>query len=73
MSASVLRTPDAAKYIGLSPSTLTKMRLRGGDDTPPFVKLGSRSVGYRVTDLDSWVEARRRSSTSDTGRARPSA
>lgn len=63
MSAAVLRTPDAAKYIGLSPSTLTKMRLRGGD-TPPFVKLGTRSVGYRLADLDEWVAGRRRSSTS---------
>ena len=67
MSIAVLRTPEAAKYIGLSISTLTKMRIRGGDDTPPFVKLGARSVGYCVADLDVWLEARRRASTSDTG------
>jgi predicted DNA-binding transcriptional regulator AlpA len=67
MISAVLRTPEAAKYIGLSISTLTKMRLRGGDDTPPFVKLGSRSVGYCVSDLDAWLDARRRASTSDNG------
>jgi predicted DNA-binding transcriptional regulator AlpA len=69
MTASVLRTPEAARYIGLSPSTLTKMRLRGGEETPPFIKLGARSVGYCVSDLDIWIEARRRTSTSDVGRA----
>jgi len=67
MSAAVLRTPEAAKYIGLSISTMTKMRLRGGPDTPPFVKLGPRSVGYCVSDLNAWLEARRRASTSDQG------
>jgi len=67
MSAAVLRTPDAAKYLGLSQSTLTKMRLRGGDDTPPFVKLSARSVGYVIEDLDNWLRFRRRASTSDNG------
>ena len=56
MSAAVLRTPEAAKYIGLSISTMTKMRLRG-----------PRCVGYCVSDLDLWLEARRRASTSDQG------
>ena len=69
MTPSVLRTPEAANYIGLSPSTLTKMRLRGGPDAPPFVKLGGRAVGYAVCDLDRWLESRRRASTSDFGAA----
>ena len=69
MTAAVLRTPDAAKYLGLSPSTLTKMRLSGGENAPPFVKLGARSVGYCIADLDIWLGKRRRASTSDTGRS----
>ena len=66
MTASVLRTPEAAKYIGLSPSTLTKLRLRGGDEAPPFVRLGTRCVGFRVADLDNWIEGRRYAPSSTT-------
>jgi predicted DNA-binding transcriptional regulator AlpA len=63
----VLRTPEAAKYLGMAVSTLTKTRLRGGSDCPPFVMLSGRSVGYLVADLDAWLAGRRRSSTSDMG------
>jgi predicted DNA-binding transcriptional regulator AlpA len=61
----VLRTPDAAKYIGLTASTLEKMRLSGGG--PRFVRLGARAVGYAIGDLDSFIDGRRRTSTSDPG------
>jgi excisionase family DNA binding protein len=60
----LLIVKDAAKYLGLAPQTLAKMRLSG--DSPPFYKLGRR-VLYKRTELDSWVTARRRRSTSDTG------
>jgi predicted DNA-binding transcriptional regulator AlpA len=58
-----MRTPEAARYVALSESTLTKMRLRG--DGPPFIKVGSRAVAYRTADLDAWLDARVRRSTSD--------
>jgi predicted DNA-binding transcriptional regulator AlpA len=58
-----MRTPEAARYVALSESTLTKMRLRG--DGPPFIKVGPRAVAYRKADLDAWLEARVRRSTSD--------
>lgn len=58
-----MRTPEAARYVALSESTLTKMRLTG--DGPPFVKVGPRAVAYRRSDLDAWLEARVRRSTSD--------
>jgi predicted DNA-binding transcriptional regulator AlpA len=61
----VLRTPAAAEYIGYKPSTLEKMRVYGGG--PRFVKLGERAVGYDIEDLDSFIEERRRVSTSDPG------
>ncbi len=60
-----LRPPAAAEYLGLSASTLAKMRLRG--DGPIFYKAGSRVVVYDLADLESWLTARKRSSTSDTG------
>lgn len=60
----VLKTPDAATYCGSSASTLEKLRLYGGG--PPFSKLGRRVV-YRVADLDAWLAANLRRSTSDVG------
>ena len=63
--SAILRTAAAAEYLGLSTSTLTKMRVRG--DGPVFIKLGRRSVGYTLDDLDKWRDGRRRHSTSDDG------
>jgi predicted DNA-binding transcriptional regulator AlpA len=54
----------AAGYIGLSSSTLAKMRLSGTG--PAFHKLGRRVV-YRPEDLDAWLASCRRTSTSDDG------
>lgn len=53
----ILRTPGAAAYVGLSPSTLEKKRLSG--DGPAFLRLGGRAVGYDVRDLDAWLDAQR--------------
>lgn len=61
----LLRTPEAASYLGLSPSTLTKMRLRG--DGPRFIKLGLRAVAYDLPDLNDYKSKGRRLSTSDPG------
>lgn len=52
----ILRTPEAAQYIGLSASTLEKLRLTGGG--PEFIRLGVRAVGYSVEALDCWLAAR---------------
>ena len=58
-----LRTQEAASYLGLSASTLEKKRLTG--DGPPFYKFG-RAVVYDTRDLDDYLAARKRSSTSDS-------
>jgi len=52
----ILRTPDAARYVGLSAATLEKRRLVG--DGPRFIRLG-RAVGYDVRDLDAWLDGQR--------------
>ncbi|MBF0213383.1 MAG: helix-turn-helix domain-containing protein [Magnetococcales bacterium] len=59
---SALRQPDAARFIGLSESTLEKMRCRG--DGPLFSKLG-RTVVYDRANLVAWMEARKVKSTSE--------
>ena len=58
----VLRVPEAAKYTGLSESTLAKRRLYG--KPPSFLNLGGRAIGYAIDDLDAWLETCRRESTS---------
>lgn len=59
----ILRTPSAAEFLGLAPSTLEKYRINGGG--PVFIRLGVRAVGYRVQDLRDWLHSRRVSSTSE--------
>ena len=60
----VLDTKAAANFVGLSPSTLTKLRITGYG--PRYSKLGRRVV-YSTSDLISWLYDNKRSSTSDTG------
>lgn len=60
-SRQMLRTDGAAVYVGLSASTMNKLRLTGGG--PRYIKL-SRTVVYDPTDLDVWLDANRRKSTS---------
>lgn len=62
----VYATKDAAKYVGLSPKTLERLRTKGGG--PRFHKLGRRVV-YREEDLEQWLQERARRSTSDPGNA----
>ncbi|MCX7309751.1 MAG: helix-turn-helix domain-containing protein [Afipia sp.] len=58
----VLRARDAARLVGLSESTLAKLRLNGNG--PAYCKLGRRVV-YRRTDLADWLQSRITRDTSD--------
>ncbi len=53
-----------SEWLGVSTSTLAKWRLRGTG--PPFLKVGKRIL-MRKSDLDKWLDCRRRHSTSDDG------
>ncbi|MCA1365942.1 helix-turn-helix domain-containing protein [Bradyrhizobium sp. BRP14] len=55
-----IRVKEAATYVGLSKSSLDKLRCFGGG--PRFYKLG-RSVVYNTADLDAWMSERARTST----------
>jgi hypothetical protein len=57
-----LRPKDAADYLGLSLSTINKLRCHGGG--PSYYKL-RRRIAYDVVDLDVWAESRKRASTSE--------
>ena len=58
----LMRTEEAGRYLGLSPSLLNKLRLTG--DGPAFVRLAGRAIRYRRADLDAWVAASVMQSTS---------
>lgn len=58
-----LHVPAAATYIGLSKSSLDKMRVYGGG--PLYLKIG-RKVIYDQVDLDTWLAGKRIANTSQT-------
>lgn len=57
-------TKGAASYVGLNENYLAKLRCTGGG--PIFIKRGG-IVRYDLDDLDAWLEAGKRKSTSDAG------
>jgi predicted DNA-binding transcriptional regulator AlpA len=59
-----LKTPEAARLLGLSGRTLEKHRTYGTG--PRYSKLGGRVI-YRLEDLQAWVELGAKTSTSDPG------
>jgi hypothetical protein len=61
LEESMLRTPQAADYLGVSPATLAKWRVLGGG--PSYKKLG-RVVVYDPDDLRLWLEECSHRSTS---------
>ena len=60
-----LRTPEAARYLGLSGRTLEKHRTYGTG--PTYRKIGGRVV-YAVDDLKAWADRGAKTSTSDPGK-----
>jgi hypothetical protein len=65
---SMLDEFEAGRYLGggskpIAPRTLQRQRLEGKG--PVFVKIGG-AVRYRRSDLDEYIAANRRTSTSNT-------
>jgi predicted DNA-binding transcriptional regulator AlpA len=61
----LLRTEEAARWLGLSGRTLEKHRCTGAG--PTYRKIGGRVV-YMVADLQAWLDAGQRVSTARRGR-----
>ena len=59
-----LRTPEAARFLGLSGRTLEKHRTYGTG--PKYRKIGGRVV-YAIEDLKAWADLGAKTSTSDPG------
>jgi len=56
-----INNDQTAKTIRISPRTLEKWRVQGRG--PAYLKLGARVV-YARRDIEQWLEAQRRTSTS---------
>jgi predicted DNA-binding transcriptional regulator AlpA len=56
-SVRVVSRAEGARLCGLSADTWCRMEERG--ETPPLTRLSERRVGYRLTDLRQWLDARR--------------
>lgn len=54
---SILTEKETAQYIGMSISWLRQSRMRGDKDAPPFLKIG-KSVRYRKSELDAWLDSK---------------
>jgi predicted DNA-binding transcriptional regulator AlpA len=59
-----LRTPEAARFLGLSGRTLEKHRTFGTG--PKYRKIGGRVV-YALDDLKAWADLGAKISTTDPG------
>ncbi len=56
-SVRVIDEVTAAQLAGVSPRTWDRMRYRG--ETPPITRISERRIGYRLSDLREWLDARR--------------
>lgn len=63
----LLNVNEASQLLGVSPSFLNKLRMQAGAG-PIWIRLGTRCL-YRQADLNDWLEAKARVST--TAAVRP--
>lgn len=64
MPPRMLRTPEAARFLGLSGRTLEKHRTYGTG--PSYRKIGGRVI-YALGDLQAWADRGARTSTTEPG------
>lgn len=57
MSKKLLNEKETSEYISMSRSYLRQSRLEGStQDAPKWVKIGERTIRYRIDDLDEWAD-----------------
>ena len=56
MRAKILRRKDVETMTGLSRSTIYKLMSQG--TFPKAIRLGPRAVGWRLSDIEVWIESR---------------
>jgi len=63
-SVTLLRTDQAAEFLGLKRRTWEHWRFVGGG--PVYIEISPRCIRYRRSDLEAFVEERLKRSTSET-------
>lgn len=58
ISSTILRRRQVEKLTGLARSTIYEYVKQGVFPAP--VRLGSRAVGWRCTEVEAWIESRAR-------------
>jgi excisionase family DNA binding protein len=61
MQEKLLTTQEAAPILGVSVAFLERDRWAGPQI--PFIRVGSRAVRYRLSDLNGYIESRKRVSS----------
>ena len=56
MSLKIIRRIDVEEIVGLSRSTIYKLMSTGA--FPRSIRLGPRAVGWRLSDIEAWIEFR---------------
>lgn len=56
-SSRILRMPALTRHVGLSKATI--YRLLRHRRFPKPIRLGERAVGWRLEDIDEWIDGRR--------------
>jgi prophage regulatory protein len=56
MNERILRKPEVVKAVGLSHVTIWRMERAG--NFPKRLALGSKAVGWRLSDIEQWMESR---------------
>lgn len=52
----IIRVKELCQLISVSPTTLWRMSKRG--ELPPRIKISTRAVGWRESDIEEWLENR---------------
>lgn len=54
---------EVAEFIGITPNRLAKMRMDG--DGPKFIRVNTRTIRYRWSAVEAWLEQQTHTSTDD--------
>lgn len=59
-----INTAELARRTGLAVNTWNKRRLLGGEQTPPFIRVG-RAIRYHWPTVQGWLHAREQQGQSE--------
>ena len=61
----LLTRKEAAEILGFQPQTLARWKWEGRENRPREVRVGSRAIRYRASDLLQWITAQAEHSADD--------